>query len=263
MQRFVMEKDLCNKRKLETKQVEYSKDSHTPCIIMKFPWLPLAQVRLLNNLLSNSPSLCKQVGVGDFANVSSLLLSLFLIGRSGCPEGFPLHIQMEKQAPLTCHLHKVTEWDNGSSRTSRQLSPSVPCGQQWDPSGVEWGWGMAVDEWTLKWRKAHRPHWVPLENDAMETSFLVESCSVNLWHGGCPRHVLTTAMPLVQVFSSTCLTWSSLFLPLPSPSSQDCARCRQKYLPKTLVLPWLFLDRKILLQKSQTSYYISPVDMLC
>lgn len=172
---FMKEKDSHRKRKLETKQAEYSKDSHMPRIIMKFPWLHLAQVGLLNNLYSNSSSFCKQLGVGAFANVSSLFLSLSARGRSGCPEGFPLGVQMEKQAPRACHLHKVTEWDNSNSGTSRWTS-SVPYGQCWGPLGISRGWDgaeeyrqMSVDEWTLKWRQALRLLWVPSENDAMET----------------------------------------------------------------------------------------------
>lgn len=46
-QRFMRGKDTRKERKLETKQAEYSKGSHTPRIIMKFPdslWLPWVPV---------------------------------------------------------------------------------------------------------------------------------------------------------------------------------------------------------------------------
>ena len=75
------------------------------------------------------------------------------------------------------------------------------------PSGISRGWDGAeewrqmsfLSEWTLKWRQAFRPHWVPLENDAIETSSLVGSCSVDVWCGGCSCHALSTAVPLAQV----------------------------------------------------------------
>ena len=146
----------CRKRKLETKQAEYSKDSHTPRIIMKFPRLPRAQVGLLNNLESSSPSCNKQVGVGGFANASSLLLSLSPRGRSGCPESFPLGIQMEKQARWACHLHKATECDDGSSEIVGLTSSSEPHRQNQGPSGASrgrgWGWGVQVN--VGRWEEA-------------------------------------------------------------------------------------------------------------
>ena len=194
MQRFMREKDLRRKRKLETKQAEYSKDSHTPCIIMKFPRLPQAQVGLLNNLESSSPSCDKQVGVGGFANVSSLLLSLSPRGRSGCPESFPLGIQMEKQARWACHLHKATEWDDGSSEIIGLTSSSEPHGQNQGPSGASrgrgWGWGVQVGER----RQRLRLPWVPLENFATKTSSLVASCSAGVWCGGHPWLAGSTAI---------------------------------------------------------------------
>lgn len=203
-------------RKLETKEAEYSKDSHAPCITMKFPWLPLAQASFLNNLYSNSSL---PTGVwGSFANVSSLLLSLSLRGSSGCPECFPLGIQMEKQALRACHLHKVTEWDNGSSGTSRQTSSSVPYGQLLRPSGTSREWDgaeeprqMSVDEWTLKWRYILRLHWIPLQNDAIETSSLVGSCSVDFWYTEYSWHALSTTIPLVQSHSSPYLGLQLVF----------------------------------------------------
>lgn len=60
MQRFMREKDPHKKTKQENIQ-----DSHTPYIIMKFPWLSLAQAGPLNNLYINSPSLYKQVSVAE------------------------------------------------------------------------------------------------------------------------------------------------------------------------------------------------------
>lgn len=177
MQRFMRERDSPKKKKLETKQAEYSKDSHIPHILMKFLWLHLSQVCILNTLYSNSPSLSKQVGRGRcFVNVSSLLLLLSLRGKSGCPEGFHLGIQMEKRVLSACHLHKVVEWDHGSSGTGQHTSFAkwivmVPQASQEDGMGLRsiskchssvnglWNGGRHSDHTGFLWKMTpQRPH---------------------------------------------------------------------------------------------------------
>lgn len=105
MQRFMRGKDTRKERKLETKQAEYSKGSHTPRIIMKFPRLPLASVGPLTNLCSDSPFHCKQVGARASQTLPHLTSARPLaLGEGWAFQRLPSGIQMEKQAlgPAVC-----------------------------------------------------------------------------------------------------------------------------------------------------------------